>query len=705
MKHLQLTTKNYKYGSYYLKDFKGHILFRYFNFKGILFDATNPSYTFFKDDACEDPHYKKQAIDFLLNDCQETYSLEEIYDYLSELRPYSTKRLPVCPKNIGLDQEDYLYHLLKTKKAVLLYCENEEEYHYYENKFIGKVNTIYNLAEYLTQNRLNYSKIRYDQTLQELVNQNQMIHIYVGEYGLMSCKDLAIDSFVYTMTSHFYNQMLCTVFEPQRMRLFCKAGSNMIDFNPFISQGTLSYGHLDALYRTYGDHIFTEDYQTLYLKYPSFFSNFYHVQEYKMSNFTATCLDEVLKEKRRSLEDACKDAITLRTLYVNEKYKEVPLDLNPKEYTGNILVDVFALEHCSSAKVHFKAETEKVRDVVLNNKTLVTNFLFYSTKKVIHWYNEFRETRQQEQLPYLSEHIDYMYRKNEYEDFPLYHKSAIAKKKDGTLDIIQTTLKGGKISFMNQSISWTEEHVNKQGKSPVIVYTPMAVKDLNTDYFSVKKEVGQGRVNLIIVKNRLICIRQGDVILPSIGVVVSLTQEYFESMFPLLTFDQEGYCVLHTTIKIELENPTSVTKEEFATIDWIYGGAMKIYDQHESSYLKNLEREGWMNSLSCQTQESQIHLLSKHPRTVMFRRKGIIYMAIFSGRSKVSVGADYQDIIQILTQYYDDIEEIINMDGGASSVGAYYVQDQWVEYTLPCSSLETPAGKIREINAMLCIEW
>lgn len=705
MKHLQLTTNNYHYGSYYLKDFKGHILFRYYNFKGIHFDATNPSYTFFKDEACEDERYKQQAIQYLTHECSEDYSLEEIYDTVSKLRPYTTKKEPLIITKIGINQIRYLEEVLETKRAILLYCEQEEEFIYYKELFSTKVEMIYNLKDYLTSTILDYSKVLYDETLQGLISSDEVLHIYVGENGLLSCKDIRIDSFIFTTTSTFYNQVLCATFEPLVMNLYCKAGSNMMNYNPFISQGTLSYAHLHLLYKKYGSTIFQEDYETLYLKYPTYFTNYYGLKEYDTNHKNITTLDELLKEKRRNIQDSCKDAITIRSLYVNENYNEVLLDLNPLEYKNNILVDIFALEHCSSATVHFKEVNEKVRDVAIKNQNLVTNFLFYASKKVVHWYNEYREEREQEQIPCKSEHIDYMYCRDQYEDFPLFHKSAIAKKSNGTLDLVQPILKGGSIQLLGKSIGWKREQVNSDVEQDIVVYTPMYLKEENEDYFSVKKEVGNHRINIVIIKDQIICIRKGNVLLPSLGVVVSVKEEVFTALYPNLSFDGEGYNKEVTKIKITLENPTSYSEEEFRQVDWIYGGAMKIYDKDEKNYLKNLENEGWMNPLSCQTQETQIHLLSRHPRTVMFKCKGILHIAIFSGRSKVSIGANYEDIIQILNKYYDGVEEIINMDGGASSVAACYVQDQLVEYSMPCSSLETPAGKIREINAMLCIEW
>lgn len=45
------------------------------------------------------------------------------------------------------------------------------------------------------------------------------------------------------------------------------------------------------------------------------------------------------------------------------------------------------------------------------------------------------------------------------------------------------------------------------------------------DTTSCVKPVGEGRINLVVIRDRVICIRKGSVLLPSIGVVISLEEK------------------------------------------------------------------------------------------------------------------------------------------------------------------------------------
>ena len=118
-----------------------------------------------------------------------------------------------------------------------------------------------------------------------------------------------------------------------------------------------------------------------------------------------------------------------------------------------------------------------------------------------------------------------------------------------------------------------------------------------------------------------------------------------------------------------------------------------------------LEEEGWMSVMSRQTQESAIHELAKHPRTgVGVTKDGDLVLFVYSGRTKMTVGADYREMVQIARNIFPDVWRMMNVDGGGSSVLGMAVGNSFMELSYPATSADNCAGMVRPINTILCLE-
>ncbi len=109
--------------------------------------------------------------------------------------------------------------------------------------------------------------------------------------------------------------------------------------------------------------------------------------------------------------------------------------------------------------------------------------------------------------------------------------------------------------------------------------------------------------------------------------------------------------------------------------------------------------------LSRQTQESDVHKFSKHPRTAFCVDDcNQLYICVFSGRNRYFQSCDYVQMVTIIKKYIPNVVSIMNGDGGASSVLAYFNKDNFFELSTPCISTGSVASRIRDLNAMVIIE-
>ena len=75
----------------------------------------------------------------------------------------------------------------------------------------------------------------------------------------------------------------------------------------------------------------------------------------------------------------------------------------------------------------------------------------------------------------------------------------------------------------------------------------------------------------------------------------------------------------------------------------------------------------------------------------------------FSGRTKLSIGADYIEMCRIARQIHPDVEQLMNVDGGASTVLCMVHDGTVVELNCPATSSMNCAGMARPIKTLLYI--
>ena len=118
-----------------------------------------------------------------------------------------------------------------------------------------------------------------------------------------------------------------------------------------------------------------------------------------------------------------------------------------------------------------------------------------------------------------------------------------------------------------------------------------------------------------------------------------------------------------------------------------------------------LEEEGWMSPLSRQTQETEVHKMARHPRTAVGTTKnGDFFVLVFSGRTLLSAGADYGHMCAIAKKLFPDVQSMMNVDGGGSSMLGASIGGSFMELSYPATSMGSCAGMVRQINTVLCLE-
>jgi hypothetical protein len=200
------------------------------------------------------------------------------------------------------------------------------------------------------------------------------------------------------------------------------------------------------------------------------------------------------------------------------------------------------------------------------------------------------------------------------------------------------------------------------------------------------------------------------VLLPSVGVVLSLTEEMAA---PLLAkckpLDGGYYDVSGLELTVKLDEPAGFSTAQWSQMRWAYGGGLTliqngigICDGDDMERL--LETEGWMTPLSRQTQESALHTLAKHPRTAIgCAKNGDLLVLVFSGRTWRSSGADYREMIAIARSLYPDVDMLMNGDGGGSAMLGLVHEGEFMELSYPSTSTFSCAGQVRPVNTVFYI--
>ena len=98
---------------------------------------------------------------------------------------------------------------------------------------------------------------------------------------------------------------------------------------------------------------------------------------------------------------------------------------------------------------------------------------------------------------------------------------------------------------------------------------------------------------------------------------------------------------------MKLDPPKEIPLLQWNALRWAYGGGMTLMQKgvalsDREDMLPWFRRDGWLNPLSRQTQESALHKAAKHPRTAIgTAANGDLLILVYSGRGNRSTGADY----------------------------------------------------------------
>lgn len=468
--------------------------------------------------------------------------------------------------------------------------------------------------------------------------------------------------------------------------------------------------------------------------------------------------EDVLAQFYRLRDEAVRDFLNGRpgvryvSAYFDENQMRREICWAPDKPQDGILVQGICVERAKESRVISCHPGETLRQMVRRQGTegirLWSNFLFFLTPKLAACYNAQRADRPREQLRQTAGHLDYRLTWEEgerRESFPLYRKACIAMKEDGSFLFFHYRLGGGSMEVCGCRFRWETADVDASDGSscPVIVHTPYAsAADREAASDSYALPVGAGRVNLVVIGEQIICVRRGEVLQPCIGAVVSLDEKTAKVFLEAagqtagLMEAENGYFVCSKTkgqekqsdnradlrcdlpVKLCLDGPDTVPAEEWHRVKWAYGGGLSLIadgnllctgrgreqNAMDTGFAASLKREGWLSPLSRQTQETAIEQPARHPRTAIgVTASGSLFVLVFSGRTKVSAGADYGQMCRIAGELYPDVQDMMNVDGGGSAVLGLSVGENFMELSVPATSASSCAGMARPVSTVLCI--
>lgn len=541
---------------------------------------------------------------------------------------------------------------------------------------------------------------------------------------------------------------------------------NITEWVGMTEKTVLSYWQLNRLWKDYGDVIYDRSVPELYQTYPQYFINIYEngdtcpeaaagypIQVKKETDFltgnrqTAGTREDMAAQKDviRVFYERRNEAIrsyldrgeSLRYIatYFDENLEEKEIPWCAETQQSGILVHGIRAREAKGSQIIRCDGSKTLRQQLKKPESeagekagqpdaklqLFSNFLFFLTPKPAQLYNELRADRPGEQIDFTQGHLDYMlYEKDgkRIETFPLWRKACIAMKKDGRFLFFHYRLGSGVMTVGNYSISWTEADVDTptgdDTEHSVRIYTPyFSQADQEADSAAYVLPVGENRLNLVVIQERIFAIRRGEVLLPSIGVVISLDMEHGEAFLRQTgcrELEDGYYDCGGLEFRLNLDGPAQIAPEEWQQVEWAFGGGLSlilngaaIYGEEESSDW--LVKEGWLSPLSRQTQESEIHMPARHPRTAIgIAENGDLVILVFSGRTFMSTGADYRDMCRIAKKLIPDIWCMMNVDGGGSSVLGMAIDGNFMELSYPATSLGSTAGMVRQVNTVLCLE-
>ena len=406
-----------------------------------------------------------------------------------------------------------------------------------------------------------------DETLCRALDSGDVCLFWYGETGLSHCRHMRCPSVVWcepgsltarALTGQFTKKGLCAVYVP--------AGFNILPFVPIIRRTLANYRHFAWLCAAHGESVYRMDAKELYRRWPETFFSVYDEDETglppglvwpKDEAVTADWYADFCARRDSALKDwlngtpglgSVSGWFELGTL----AQKDVPWSAAGE--AKGILVHGVIAEKVAGADVRLAEGAPISPRILLREeesppaRQLISNYLFFLTPRLAELYNRLRASRPREQTAMRGGHLDYMLYTDETgrrtETFPLYRKACMGMTDDGRFLFFHFRLRGGELTINKQTIVWNEEDVDPATPGDVAIYTPyLSRADAGANRFEYAKAVGEGRVNFVLNQTEFTCARDGDVILPGTGVVISLAREKGLALAKACGFEpaEDGY--------------------------------------------------------------------------------------------------------------------------------------------------------------------
>ena len=578
-----------------------------------------------------------------------------------------------------------------------------------------------------------------DEALTSTIESGEAVLFWYGETGLTHCRCMKIQTMVCCIPESLTGKALTGQFtgEAAPCAVYVPAGFDILPFVPLVRRTLACYRHFAWLCAAHGEDVYAMGIQQLYERWPETFFSIYEESSGELPEGitwpkgdagTESWYADFCRRRDDSIEAMLNGMPGLRGFsrwfeLDTLAQKSVPWDARGE--AKGILVHGVVAEQAEGALVRLAAGEPISPRVMLNKQEnppalqLISNYLFFFTPRLAGLYNRLRADRPREQSAMAGGHLDYMLFRDEngrrVETFPLYRKACMGMTEDGRFVFFHFRLRGGSLSINGQTVNWLEEDVDPEKPGQIAVYTPyLSRADEGADRLTYSRTVGGGRVNFVVNQTELTCARDGDVLLPGTGVVISLEREKGLALAAACGFEpaEDGYYVCRNApdIRTCLQNPEEIAPETWRGMQWAYGGGLTLMQGGESFFKRGedaagkLAEEGWASPLSAQTQESDIAALARHPRTAIgLTRSGALFILVFSGRSSVSAGADYVEMCEIARKLVPDAREMMNVDGGGSAVLGLAIGRRFVEYSWPSSSFDSLPGMVRPVNSLFCV--
>lgn len=558
--------------------------------------------------------------------------------------------------------------------------------------------------------------------------------LYYGERGMTDCRNLAVPALVRCVPESLTGKTLAGQFlRKGRCDLFVPPHFDILPTVPLSRRTLASFRQFADLSRKHGDRVYALPARELYRRWPEAFFSVYDEENSELPEGAAWPGTETdgdwyadFCNRRDAVLSGLMEKVPgvhrLGGWFALDTMEQKPVPWTAEGEAAGILVHGALLDRAVDAEVLMSdGEAISPRKLTAEMKEpgpgLILNYLFFLTPRLGELYDRLRTERPEEQANLRGGHLDYMLcnrNGRRVETFPLFRKACMAMKNDGTFAFFHFRLGGGACGINGQEIRWSAGDVDPANPGETAVYTPYLSCGEEGNRFTYAKAVGAGRVNFVILQDRLICARDGDVLLPGIGAVISLEREKGLAVLQGCGFapKENGYFSWETApeVRLTLDPPEGFSREAWQEVRWAYGGGLTLIQDGESCFADeetaslHLAREGWLSPLSAQTQESDIAAMVRHPRTAIgLTRKGRLFALVFSGRSSVSAGADYREMCRIAKKLVPDVKDLMNVDGGGSALLAVTESGRFFEYSCPSASPGTPAGMVRPINTVFRI--